>query len=203
MSKFCGTCGSPLTDGQKFCGKCGVANLTFNRLPHRRSQPPCTASTPSCLNAAGRRFSPGPGALQHAAQSRHRRRRHHFCRRHCRARRRVLRSAQGQRKSSGRYAPGGGRQHPTQHEADLPPGPESGILGSVERRRQRWLQRRSMPLSQQRRCIEGSRHRDHPRTGTGHWLQLHRQRRPGRHGLKTYDLHGQQPGKKQWHQSHG
>lgn len=26
MSKFCGTCGSPLSDAQKFCGKCGSAN---------------------------------------------------------------------------------------------------------------------------------------------------------------------------------
>ena len=26
MAKFCGTCGSPLNDGQKFCGKCGTGN---------------------------------------------------------------------------------------------------------------------------------------------------------------------------------
>jgi hypothetical protein len=26
MSKFCGGCGSPLTEGQKFCGKCGAGN---------------------------------------------------------------------------------------------------------------------------------------------------------------------------------
>ena len=26
MSKFCGTCGSPLTEGKKFCGKCGAAS---------------------------------------------------------------------------------------------------------------------------------------------------------------------------------
>jgi hypothetical protein len=26
MSKFCGSCGSPLTERQKFCGKCGTAN---------------------------------------------------------------------------------------------------------------------------------------------------------------------------------
>jgi hypothetical protein len=25
MSKFCGTCGSPLSEGKKFCGKCGAA----------------------------------------------------------------------------------------------------------------------------------------------------------------------------------
>lgn len=33
MGKFCGTCGSPLSEGKKFCGKCGAASTS----PHRPS----------------------------------------------------------------------------------------------------------------------------------------------------------------------
>ncbi|MGA8089319.1 MAG: zinc ribbon domain-containing protein [Terracidiphilus sp.] len=39
MSKFCGTCGSPLNDGQKFCGKCGSINSPAQQAPAAAPQP--------------------------------------------------------------------------------------------------------------------------------------------------------------------
>jgi hypothetical protein len=47
MSKFCGTCGSALTDGQKFCGKCGVANSTDKQASAPLSEHPTATSAPA------------------------------------------------------------------------------------------------------------------------------------------------------------
>jgi hypothetical protein len=38
MSKFCGTCGSPLTEGKKFCGKCGAASPSVEQAPSTPTQ---------------------------------------------------------------------------------------------------------------------------------------------------------------------
>ncbi|HEY2472713.1 MAG TPA: zinc ribbon domain-containing protein [Terracidiphilus sp.] len=46
MSNFCGTCGSPLADGQKFCGKCGVANSAVQQTAPL-TEPPASASAPA------------------------------------------------------------------------------------------------------------------------------------------------------------
>ncbi len=43
MSKFCGTCGSPLNEGQKFCGKCGGINAASPQTP---SEQPYTSPAP-------------------------------------------------------------------------------------------------------------------------------------------------------------
>jgi hypothetical protein len=43
MSKFCGTCGSPLNDGQKFCGKCGGANAPVQQTSTPPAQQPNTS----------------------------------------------------------------------------------------------------------------------------------------------------------------
>jgi hypothetical protein len=54
MSKFCGTCGSPLSDAQKFCGKCGSAN-----------QPPQQTSAPAVAEPS---VPPAPAAYAPVAQ---------------------------------------------------------------------------------------------------------------------------------------
>lgn len=54
MSKFCGTCGSPLSDAQKFCGKCGSA-----------SQPPQQAPAPAVAQTSA---PPAPAAYTQVAQ---------------------------------------------------------------------------------------------------------------------------------------
>jgi hypothetical protein len=46
MSKFCGTCGSPLNEGQKFCGKCGGASAAVQQTPAQPDQQFSTPSTP-------------------------------------------------------------------------------------------------------------------------------------------------------------
>ena len=65
MSKFCGTCGSPLNEGQKFCGKCGGINAASPQTPAEQpyaspappafapvTQPqPVVASTPARSNS--------------------------------------------------------------------------------------------------------------------------------------------------------
>jgi hypothetical protein len=65
MSKFCGTCGSPLNEGQKFCGKCGGINAASPQTPAGQpytspappafapvTQPqPVVASTPAGSNS--------------------------------------------------------------------------------------------------------------------------------------------------------
>ncbi|HEX3892090.1 MAG TPA: zinc ribbon domain-containing protein [Terracidiphilus sp.] len=65
MSKFCGTCGSSLNEGQKFCGKCGGVNAANPQIPAEQpyaspappafapvAQPqPVVASTPARSNA--------------------------------------------------------------------------------------------------------------------------------------------------------
>jgi|ERR1035438_4740539 hypothetical protein len=38
MSKFCGTCGSSLNEGQKFCGKCGSVSATSQLTPTQPDQ---------------------------------------------------------------------------------------------------------------------------------------------------------------------
>ena len=43
MSKFCGTCGSPLTQGKKFCGKCGAAISSAEQPPSPSTPPAYTA----------------------------------------------------------------------------------------------------------------------------------------------------------------
>jgi hypothetical protein len=47
MSKFCGTCGSPLTDGQKFCGKCGIANITVQQTAPPTEHPTSASAPPA------------------------------------------------------------------------------------------------------------------------------------------------------------
>jgi hypothetical protein len=42
MSKFCGTCGSPLNEGKKFCGKCGAASSSSEPPPPSPVQPTYT-----------------------------------------------------------------------------------------------------------------------------------------------------------------
>jgi hypothetical protein len=39
MSKFCGTCGSPLNEGKKFCGKCGAASSSPEQPASSPAQP--------------------------------------------------------------------------------------------------------------------------------------------------------------------
>ena len=46
MSKFCGTCGSPLNEGQKFCGKCGGANAASPQMP-AENQPYASPAPPA------------------------------------------------------------------------------------------------------------------------------------------------------------
>jgi hypothetical protein len=43
MSKFCGSCGAPLSDGKKFCAKCGAANSSPNQPLSFPIQPTYTA----------------------------------------------------------------------------------------------------------------------------------------------------------------
>jgi hypothetical protein len=49
MSKFCGTCGSPLDEGARFCGKCGAANSSTQQTsaPLPRTSTTSMASTQS------------------------------------------------------------------------------------------------------------------------------------------------------------
>ncbi|HEY1576242.1 MAG TPA: zinc ribbon domain-containing protein [Terracidiphilus sp.] len=43
MAKFCGTCGTPLNEGQKFCGKCGNGNSVQQSSP---AQAPTSSPSP-------------------------------------------------------------------------------------------------------------------------------------------------------------
>ena len=42
MSKFCGTCGSPLNEGKKFCGKCGAVSSSPEQTSSSPAQPTYT-----------------------------------------------------------------------------------------------------------------------------------------------------------------
>jgi hypothetical protein len=42
MSKFCGSCGSPLNEGKKFCGKCGAASASSEPSTSSPAQPTYT-----------------------------------------------------------------------------------------------------------------------------------------------------------------
>ena len=42
MSKFCGSCGSPLNEGKKFCGKCGAASSSSQQPSSTPAQPAYT-----------------------------------------------------------------------------------------------------------------------------------------------------------------
>jgi hypothetical protein len=44
MSKFCGTCGSPLDGAAKFCGECGAANSPIEQAPASLSQASSTSA---------------------------------------------------------------------------------------------------------------------------------------------------------------
>lgn len=46
MSKFCGTCGSSLNEGQKFCGKCGSAGAASQQTPAQPDQQAYTSPAP-------------------------------------------------------------------------------------------------------------------------------------------------------------
>lgn len=46
MSRFCGGCGSPLTEGQKFCGKCGAANSVQQAAAAPAEAAPPPSATP-------------------------------------------------------------------------------------------------------------------------------------------------------------
>ena len=114
MSKFCGTCGSSLNEGQKFCGKCGSAGAASQQTPAQPDQQAYTSPAPppfapvTQLQSVAASIS-GSCGIQLIAQSGHCRGSHHLRRWHRRTRRRLLRRAQGQRKSAGGGASGGGR----------------------------------------------------------------------------------------------
>jgi hypothetical protein len=46
MSKFCGSCGSPLNEGKKFCGKCGAASSSPEQPAASPAQPTYTPEPP-------------------------------------------------------------------------------------------------------------------------------------------------------------